>query len=67
MSKKWICDFCNRTEDEVAHVVVTQSEVAICSECVVLCTEIIAASKKPTGASDDVQPPAGVPDRKEVR
>lgn len=47
MSKKWICDFCNRTEDEVADIVVTPSEVAICDECVATCTEIIAEAKKP--------------------
>lgn len=47
MSKKWICDFCNRTEDEVADIVVMPSEVAICDECVATCTEIIAEAKKP--------------------
>ncbi|WP_244140921.1 ClpX C4-type zinc finger protein [Burkholderia vietnamiensis] len=44
---KWVCNFCNRTEDEVAHIVVTQSEVAICDECVATCAEIIAEAKKP--------------------
>ncbi|MBR8188264.1 ClpX C4-type zinc finger protein [Burkholderia vietnamiensis] len=47
VSKKWTCDFCNRTEDEVADIVVTPSEVAICDECVATCTEIIAEAKKP--------------------
>ncbi|MBU9340685.1 ClpX C4-type zinc finger protein [Burkholderia multivorans] len=46
MSKKWTCDFCNRTEDEVAHIVVTPSEVAICDECVATCTELIAEAKE---------------------
>ncbi|MCA8339835.1 ClpX C4-type zinc finger protein [Burkholderia multivorans] len=48
MSKKWTCDFCNRTEDEVAHIVVTPSEVAICDECVATCAELVAEAKKPS-------------------
>ncbi|WP_254215480.1 ClpX C4-type zinc finger protein [Burkholderia multivorans] len=48
MSKKWTCDFCNRTEDEVAHIVVTQSEVAICDECVATCNELIAEASRPS-------------------
>ncbi|RQZ78822.1 hypothetical protein DF056_20735 [Burkholderia cepacia] len=43
---KWACDFCNRTEDEAAHIVTTPSEVAICDECVATCTEIIGYSEK---------------------
>ncbi|AYQ38312.1 MULTISPECIES: ClpX C4-type zinc finger protein [Burkholderia cepacia complex] len=46
---KWACDFCNRTEDEAAHIVTTPSEVAICDECVATCTEIIVEAKKPSG------------------
>ncbi|WP_081056187.1 ClpX C4-type zinc finger protein [Burkholderia vietnamiensis] len=48
MSKKWTCDFCNRTEDEVADIVVTPSEVAICDECVATCAEIIAEASRPS-------------------
>ncbi|MDN7609883.1 ClpX C4-type zinc finger protein [Burkholderia multivorans] len=48
MSKKWTCDFCNRTEDEVAHIVVTPSEVAICDECVATCNELIAEASRPS-------------------
>ncbi|MDN8030034.1 ClpX C4-type zinc finger protein [Burkholderia multivorans] len=50
MSKKWTCDFCNRTEDEVAHIVVTPSEVAICDECVATCAELVAEAKKSSDA-----------------
>ncbi|WP_431207489.1 ClpX C4-type zinc finger protein [Burkholderia cepacia] len=45
---KWVCNFCNRTEDEVAHIVVTPSEVAICDECVATCNEIIAEASRPS-------------------
>ncbi|EEE04586.1 ClpX C4-type zinc finger protein [Burkholderia multivorans] len=45
---KWVCNFCNRTEDEVAHIVVTQSEVAICNECVATCNELIAEASRPS-------------------
>ncbi|HDR8973785.1 ClpX C4-type zinc finger protein [Burkholderia vietnamiensis] len=45
---KWVCNFCNRTEDEVANIVVTPSEVAICDVCVATCAEIIAEASRPS-------------------
>ncbi|WP_321951016.1 ClpX C4-type zinc finger protein [Burkholderia cenocepacia] len=48
---KWACNFCDRTEDDVANIVVGPSDVAICDECVVTCSEIIADANKPAGAT----------------
>ncbi|HIC7208577.1 ClpX C4-type zinc finger protein [Burkholderia vietnamiensis] len=58
---KWVCNFCNQTEDDVAHIVTGPSNVAICDECVAICAEVIAKAHNPS----NVQPPAGTPDRKE--
>ncbi|MDN7413567.1 ClpX C4-type zinc finger protein [Burkholderia vietnamiensis] len=44
---KWACNFCGRTEDEVADLIVATFKLAICDECVATCTEIIAEAKKP--------------------
>lgn len=64
MSKKWKCDFCDQTEDEIAEIVHAPSDIAICSECVAACAEIIAAATKP---SDGNLPPPPPPPRQQPR
>ncbi len=45
---KWVCNFCNRTEDELSNIVVGPSDVAICDECVTTCAEIIGSASRPS-------------------
>ncbi|MBU9147517.1 ClpX C4-type zinc finger protein, partial [Burkholderia multivorans] len=46
---KWACNFCGRTEDEVADLIVATFKLAICDECVATCTEIIAEARRSPG------------------
>ena len=39
-----ICSFCGKSSTEVSEIVVSDSGIAICSECVKLCQDIIDSS-----------------------
>ena len=46
------CNFCGKPSAEVMSMVITDSGVAICSECVLVCVEVVAGgvAKKPITA-----------------
>jgi ATP-dependent Clp protease ATP-binding subunit ClpX len=50
------CSFCGKSQDEV-RLVAGPGEVAICSQCVALCQEVLA---HPGGIPGEVQPPPGL-------
>jgi ATP-dependent protease Clp ATPase subunit len=53
------CSFCNKHQHEVERIVAGPSDIHICDECVVVCTEIIAEEnakerfKTPSNAADE--------------
>lgn len=38
----WSCDFCRKSEHEVALLIAGPDYIAICNECVALCATIVA-------------------------
>lgn len=45
IDKLFICDFCDKTQDDVKQIVAGKREVAICNECIDVCNEIIAEDR----------------------
>lgn len=56
------CSFCNKHKDQVTKLIVSQ-EVAICSECVELCNNLL----KETGSTRSVNKKISVPDPHDIR
>lgn len=48
---RYACDFCEKTQDEVRHIILGPREVAICDECVNACVDFLA--KKEAASSAD--------------
>jgi hypothetical protein len=46
VDKLFVCDFCNKTQDEAFHMIVGQRETAICDACVDVCNEALAEKRK---------------------
>lgn len=42
--KHW-CNFCGKSEDDVAHIIAGPGDNDICNECVTFCQEIISNTK----------------------
>lgn len=55
------CSFCNKHKDQVTKLIVSQ-EVAICSECVELCNNLLKDTKTPATVSKKI----AVPDPQEI-
>ena len=59
-----ICSFCGKSSTEVNEIVVSDSGIAICSECVKLCQDIIDSSGSEEGSSitsiKDIKKPAEI-------
>jgi hypothetical protein len=41
------CSFCGKSRDQVKRLIAGQRDIAICSECVALCHEMIEGHKAP--------------------
>ena len=37
----FFCDFCRKSQDEVAQIIGGPDNIAICNECVAICVELI--------------------------
>lgn len=48
---KWVCNFCGSDECEARTIIVGQHNVAICSECIELCMDAIAARRRHSAAA----------------
>jgi ATP-dependent Clp protease ATP-binding subunit ClpX len=53
----WACDFCGKTEHEVDKIILGPRELAICSECVILCMDIVNGTAEPL--KDEPAAPTG--------
>jgi hypothetical protein len=40
--KFFMCDFCNKTQEQVEKIIAGERDTAICNECIDLCNQIIA-------------------------
>lgn len=39
--KRYFCDFCDKSQDDVEQIIAGPKDIHICNECVELCVEII--------------------------
>ena len=46
-SGDYICNFCNKTNEDVKQMLVEKNGSAICNECVELCYNILSGKQKP--------------------
>lgn len=48
---RWVCDFCEKTQDEVRQIITGPRDIAICNECVDLCVKIFNETAEPVEAA----------------
>ena len=56
---KATCSFCDKNNQQVAHIIIGPHNVCICDECIALCVAVVREQKEKRVASNEEAAPIG--------